>query len=254
MSLFDLKGRVAIVTGGNGGIGLGMARGLAAAGAAIVVVGRNDDKNKAAVKELKKLGVDVSSQMVDVTKESAAKKMVKDAVKKHGRVDILVNNAGMNIRKQPEEYTEAEWHQVIDTNLTSAFLCSRAVYEAMKKAGGGKIINIGSMMSIFGASFTAPYAASKGGMVQMTRAFACAWAKDNIQVNAVLPGWIDTDLTRRARQQVKGLHERVLGRTPAGRWGTPDDHAGIAVFLGGPGSDFVTGTAIPVDGGYSVQG
>ena len=254
MSLFDLKGRVAIVTGGNGGIGLGMARGLAAAGAAIVVVGRNDDKNKAAVKELKKLGVDVSSQMVDVTKESAAKKMVKDAVKKHGRVDILVNNAGMNIRRQPEEYTEAEWHQVIDTNLTSAFLCSRAVYEAMKKAGGGKIINIGSMMSIFGASFTTPYAASKGGMVQMTRAFACAWAKDNIQVNAVLPGWIDTDLTRRARQQVKGLHERVLGRTPAGRWGTPDDHAGIAVFLGGPGSDFVTGTAIPVDGGYSVQG
>jgi 2-deoxy-D-gluconate 3-dehydrogenase len=254
MSLFDLKGRVAIVTGGNGGIGLGMARGLAAAGAAIVVVGRNDDKNKAAVKELKKLGVDVSSQIVDVTKESAAKKMVKDAVKKHGRVDILVNNAGMNIRKQPEEYTEAEWHQVIDTNLTSAFLCSRAVYEAMKKAGGGKIINIGSMMSIFGASFTTPYAASKGGMVQMTRAFACAWAKDNIQVNAVLPGWIDTDLTRRARQQVKGLHERVLGRTPAGRWGTPDDHAGIAVFLGGPGSDFVTGTAIPVDGGYSVQG
>ncbi|MBL8689125.1 MAG: glucose 1-dehydrogenase [Rhodospirillaceae bacterium] len=252
--MFDLKGRVAIVTGGNGGIGLGMARGLAAAGAAIVVVGRNEDKNKAAVKELKKLGADVSSQIVDVTKESAAKKMVKDAVKKHGRVDILVNNAGMNIRKQPEEYTEAEWHQVIDTNLTSAFLCSRAVYEAMKKVGGGKIINIGSMMSIFGASFTTPYAASKGGMVQMTRAFACAWAKDNIQVNAVLPGWIDTDLTRRARQQVKGLHERVLGRTPAGRWGTPDDHAGIAVFLGGPASDFVTGTAIPVDGGYSVQG
>ncbi len=254
MNLFDLKGRVAIVTGGNGGIGLGMARGLAGAGATIVVVGRNDDKNKAAVKELKKLGAEASSQIVDVTKESAAKKMVKDAVKKHGRVDILVNNAGINIRKQPEEYTEAEWHQVMDTNLTSAFLCSRAVYEAMKKGGGGKIINIGSMMSIFGASFTTPYAASKGGMVQMTKALACAWAKDNIQVNAVLPGWIDTDLTKRARQQVKGLHERVLGRTPAGRWGTPDDHAGIAVFLGGPGSDFVTGTAIPVDGGYSVQG
>ena len=254
MNLFDLKGRVAIVTGGNGGIGLGMARGLAGAGAAVVVVGRNDDKNKAAVKELKKLGAEVSSQIVDVTKEPAAKKMVKDAVKKHGRVDILVNNAGINIRKQPEEYTEAEWHQVMDTNLTSAFLCSRAVYETMKKGGGGKIINIGSMMSIFGASFTTPYAASKGGMVQMTKALACAWAKDNIQVNAVLPGWIDTDLTKRARQQVKGLHERVLGRTPAGRWGTPDDHAGIAVFLGGPSSDFVTGTAIPVDGGYSVQG
>ena len=254
MGLFDLKGRVAVVTGGNGGIGLGMARGFASAGAAVVVVGRNEAKNKEAVKELKKLGAEVSSQIVDVTKEAACKKMAKDAVKKHGRIDILVNNAGMNIRKQPEEYTEAEWHQVLDTNLTSAFLCSRAVFEAMKKGGGGKIINIGSMMSIFGASFTTPYAASKGGMVQMTRAFACAWAKDNIQVNAVLPGWIDTDLTRRARQQVKGLHERVLARTPAGRWGTPDDHAGIAVFLGGPGSDFVTGTAIPVDGGYSVQG
>jgi 2-deoxy-D-gluconate 3-dehydrogenase len=124
----------------------------------------------------------------------------------------------------------------------------------MLRAGGGKIVNIGSMMSIFGASFTAPYAASKGGIVQLTKALATAWAKDNIQVNAVLPGWIDTELTRQARQQVAGLHERVLARTPAGRWGTPDDHAGIAVFLASPASDFVTGTAIAVDGGYSVQG
>ena len=133
-------------------------------------------------------------------------------------------------------------------------MCCQAAYPAMVRAGGGKIINIGSMMSIFGASFTAPYAASKGGMVQLTKALATAWAKDNIQVNAVLPGWIDTDLTRQARQQVAGLHERVLARTPAGRWGTPDDHAGLAVFLASPASDFVTGTAIPVDGGYSVQG
>jgi 2-deoxy-D-gluconate 3-dehydrogenase len=124
----------------------------------------------------------------------------------------------------------------------------------MVRAGGGKIINIGSMMSIFGASFAAPYAASKGGIVQMTKALATAWAKDNIQVNAVLPGWIDTELTRAARRQVEGLHERVVARTPAGRWGAPDDFAGIAVFLAGPASDFVTGTAIPVDGGYSVQG
>lgn len=254
MALFDLTGRVAIVTGGNGGIGLGMARGFAQAGAAVVVVGRNEKKNKDAVKELKALGAKVSSQVVDVTKEAACKKMAKDALKAHGRIDILVNNAGTNIRKQPEEYTDEEWHFLIDTNLTSAFHCSRAVYPMMKKAGGGKIINIGSMMSIFGASFTAPYAATKGGMVQMTRAFACAWAKDNIQVNSVLPGWIDTDLTRKGRQQIPGLHERVVARTPAGRWGTPDDHMGIAVFLGGPGSDFVTGTAIPIDGGYSVQG
>jgi len=254
MKLFDLQGRVAIVTGGNGGIGLGMAKGFAQAGATVVVVGRNDRKNKDAVKALKALGATASALVVDVTDEAACKKMAKDVARKHGRIDILVNNAGTNIRKQPEEYTDAEWHFLIDTNLTSAFHCSRAVYPAMKTGGGGKIINIGSMMSIFGASFTAPYAATKGGMVQMTRAFACAWAKDNIQVNAVLPGWIDTDLTRKAREQVQGLNERVVARTPAGRWGTPEDHAGIAVFLGGRGSDFVTGTAIPVDGGYSVQG
>jgi 2-deoxy-D-gluconate 3-dehydrogenase len=124
----------------------------------------------------------------------------------------------------------------------------------MKRAGGGKIVNIGSMMSLFGASFAAPYGASKGGIVQLTRSLAAAWAKDNIQVNAVLPGWIDTDLTRRAREQVDGLHERVLARTPAGRWGEPQDLAGIAVFLCSRASDFVTGTAIPVDGGYSAQG
>ena len=254
MALFDLKDKVAIVTGGNGGIGLGMARGLAEAGAAVVVVGRNDKKNKEAAKALEKLGVAVSTQVVDVAKEAGCRKMAEDARKAHGRIDILVNNAGTNIRKQPQEYTDEEWHLLIDTNLTSAFHCSRAVYETMKSGGGGKIINIGSMMSIFGASFTAPYAATKGGMVQMTRAFACAWAKDNIQVNAVLPGWIDTDLTRKAREQVSGLHDRVLARTPAGRWGTPEDHAGIAVFLASAASDFVTGTAIPVDGGYSVQG
>jgi len=138
--------------------------------------------------------------------------------------------------------------------LTSAFMCVQAAYPEMKKAGGGKIINIGSMMSIFGASFTSAYAASKGGIVQFTRALATAWAKDNIQVNAVLPGWIDTELTRDARQQVAGLHERVLARTPAGRWGVPEDLAGIAVFLASPASDFITGAAIPVDGGFSAMG
>jgi 2-dehydro-3-deoxy-D-gluconate 5-dehydrogenase len=252
--LFDLSGRVAIVTGGNGGIGLGMARGLAQAGATVVVAGRNARKSEAAVKELSALGAKAAALEADVVREAACHDMVQRTVEKFGRLDILVNNAGTNIRKQPQEYSLAEWHQVIDTNLTSAFACSQAAYPAMVRAGGGKIINIGSMMSIFGASFTAPYAASKGGMVQLTRALATAWAKDNIQVNAVLPGWIDTDLTRKAREQVTGLHERVLARTPAGRWGTPDDHAGIAVFLASPASDFVTGTAIPVDGGYSVQG
>ncbi len=249
MKSFDLGGKVAIVTGGNGGIGLGMARGLAAAGAKVVVAGRNAQKSAAAAKVI---GGDAIE--VDVKSEASLKALIAATVQRHGRLDILVNNAGINIRKQTQEYTLAEYHEVMNTNLTSAFNCSQLAYPEMKKAGAGKIINIGSMMSIFGASFTTPYAASKGGIVQMTRAMACAWAKDHIQVNAVLPGWIDTDLTRGARKQVEGLHERVLGRTPAGRWGDPADFSGIAVFLASPASDFLTGTAIPVDGGYSVQG
>jgi len=251
MKLFELSGRVAVVTGGNGGIGLGMAKGLAAAGAAIMVAGRNASKNEAAVKTL---GNKAASVEVDVTNEASCRSMVAATLARFGRLDILINNAGMNIRKQPEEYTLGDWRTVIETNLTSAFICSQAAYPEMVKAGGGKIINIGSMTSIFGASFAAPYTASKGGIVQLTKALATAWAKDRIQVNAVLPGWIDTDLTRRARKEVEGLHERVLARTPAGRWGVPEDHAGIAVFLASSASDFVTGTAIAVDGGYSAQG
>jgi 2-deoxy-D-gluconate 3-dehydrogenase len=254
MKLFDLEGRTAIVTGGNGGIGLGIARGLAQAGAALVIAARDARKSAAAVKELTTAGGQVAAVEVDVRREASCREMVQKTLDRFGRLDILVNNAGTNIRKQPQEYLLEEWHTVLETNLTSAFMCCQAAYPAMVRAGGGKIINIGSMMSIFGASFTAPYAASKGGIVQLTKVLATAWAKDNIQVNAVLPGWIDTDLTRNAREQVAGLHERVLARTPAGRWGTPDDHGGIAVFLASPASDFVTGTAIPVDGGYSVQG
>ena len=190
MKLFDLSGRVAIVTGGNGGIGLGMAKGMAAAGAAVVVAGRDAAKNDAAVKELQALGGRASAIAVDVLKEESCRGLITGTVKQHGRLDILVNNAGINIRKQPQEYTLAEWHQVMDSNLTSAFLCSHAAYPEMMKAGAGKIVNIGSMMSIFGASFTTAYAASKGGIVQMTKAMATAWAKDNVQVNAILPGWI----------------------------------------------------------------
>jgi 2-dehydro-3-deoxy-D-gluconate 5-dehydrogenase len=245
---------VAIVTGGNGGIGLGMAIGMAQAGAAIVVAGRDAAKNAAAVKEIQGLGATASAIAVDVLEESSCRALIAETVKRHGRLDILVNNAGMSIRKQPQDFTAAEWHKVIDSNLTSAFLCSQAAYPEMKKAGAGKMINIGSMMSIFGASFATAYAASKGGMVQMTKAMATAWAKDNIQVNAILPGWIDTALTQRARQEVPTLHDSVLKRTPAGRWGTPGDFAGIAVFLAAAASDYVTGAAITVDGGYSVQG
>jgi 2-deoxy-D-gluconate 3-dehydrogenase len=249
--LFDLSGRVAIVTGGNGGIGLGMAEGLARAGAALVIVGRNAGKNAAAVKALEALGAKAAAVEADVTQQSACQALVAAGLARFGRVDILVNNAGINIRKQPQDYTLEEWKSVLDTNLSSAFLCSQAAYPAMLKSGGGKIVNIGSMLSIFGAAFAGPYGASKGGIVQLTKSLACAWAKDNIQVNSVLPGWIDTELTRAARKEVSGLHERVLARTPAGRWGDPADFAGIAVFLASGASDFVTGAAITVDGGYS---
>jgi 2-deoxy-D-gluconate 3-dehydrogenase len=249
MHLFDLQGKTALVTGGNGGIGLGMALALAEAGAKLAIAGRDEKKNAAAAAELDAIAI-----QADLRDEKACRAAVDQAAQRMGRLDILVNNAGINVRKAPQEYTLEEWKLVLDTNLTSAFVASQAAYLHMRRAGAGKIINIGSMMSIFGASFVAPYGASKGGIVQLTRALACAWARDNIQVNAVLPGWIDTNLTRRAREEVKGLHERVVARTPAGRWGEPDDMGGIAVFLASRASDFVTGTAIPVDGGYSVQG
>jgi len=242
------------VTGGNGGIGLGMATGLALAGAAVLIAGRNAGKNATAVKQLRSLGAKAAALEADVTEQAACLGLVAAALDKFGRLDILVNNAGINLRKQPQEYTLNDWNSVINTNLTSAFLCSQAAYPAMVKAGGGKIINIGSMLSIFGVAFAAAYGASKGGIVQLTKSLATAWAKDDIQVNAVLPGWIDTELTRAARRDVPGLHERVLARTPAGRWGDPADFGGIAVFLASSASDFVTGTAIAVDGGYSSQG
>lgn len=252
--LFDLTGRVALVTGGNGGIGLGMARGLAAAGASIVIAGRNQAKSEAAVSELSTSGAKATALTVDVNDNNAVKAMVADTLKAFGRIDILINNAGMNVRKAPDKIALEEWDSVIRTNLTSAFVISQAVHPAMKQAGGGKIINIGSMMSIFGASFSPAYGASKGGIVQFTRSCAIAWAPDNIQCNAVLPGWIDTELTQNARREVDGLHDRVLARSPSGRWGAPGDFAGIAVFLASRASDFVTGAAIPVDGGFSVQG
>ncbi|MDE2378447.1 glucose 1-dehydrogenase [Bradyrhizobium sp.] len=250
---FDLRGRVAIVTGGNGGIGLGMARGLADAGADIAVVGRNETKSAAAVEDLRKRGVKAIAVAADVTDKAAVDAMVARVAAELGRIDVLVNNAGMSIRKPTHTLELDEWRTVLDTNLTSAFLCSKAAYPALKASGHGKVINIGSMMSIFAGAYAPAYSASKGGIVQFTRSCACAWAVDNIQVNAILPGWIDTDLTKGARREVAGLHERVLARTPAGRWGDVGDFAGIAVFLASPASDFVTGAAIPVDGGFSVM-
>jgi 2-deoxy-D-gluconate 3-dehydrogenase len=249
--MFDLTGRVALVTGGNGGIGLGMALGLAQAGAAVVVVGRDTGKNAEAVAQL---GAKAMAVVADVTQKAECDAAVAAAEQKFGRLDILVANAGTSIRKQPQDFSESDWHHVIDTNLTSTLFSAQAAYPAMKRAGGGKVITIGSMMSIFGSSYAGAYAASKGGVVQLTRSLAVAWAPDNIQANCVLPGWIDTALTRKAREQVAGLQDKVLGRSPVGRWGVPGDMSGVAVFLAAPASDFVTGTAIPVDGGFSVMG
>ncbi len=251
--MFDLTGKTALVTGGNGGIGLAMARGLAQAGAHVVITGRDAEKSSAALRELRSLGASVDAIEADVSNEAAVTTLFKELLRRHKALHILVNNAGTSIRRAPQDLSLADWQTVLDTNLTSAFLCSKAAYEPMKTAGGGKLINIGSMLSIFGAPYASAYGASKGGVVQFTRSLATAWAADNIQANAVLPGWIDTALTRTARQQVPGLHERVLGRTPAGRWGMPADLSGIAVFLASSASDFVTGTAIPVDGGYSIS-
>ena len=250
--MFDLTGKVALITGGNGGIGFGMASGLAQAGATVLLAGRNAEKSSAAVASLRVKGWQADAVEADVTREHAVARLFQEVMLRQGRLDILVNNAGTSIRKPAHELTLDEWNQVMDTNLTSAFLCCRAAH-ALMKGSGGKIINIGSMLSIFGAPYAPVYGASKGGIVQFTKSIATAWAADNIQANAVLPGWIDTDLTRKAREQVPGLHDRVLARTPAGRWGVPADLAGVAVFLASSASDFVTGTAIPVDGGYSVS-
>jgi 2-deoxy-D-gluconate 3-dehydrogenase len=230
-----------------------MARGLARAGAHVVVAARNMDKTDAAIRELSALGPPALAIRTDVTVEDSVVGLVQEVDRRFGRVDILVNNAGINIRAPAQDLSFAQWNEVLSTNLSSAFLCARAVYPLMKRTGAGKVINVGSMLSIFGASFAPAYGASKGGIVQLTKSLAVAWAADRIQVNAVLPGWIDTELTTAARAQVAGLNERVLARTPAGRWGMPSEFEGIAVFLASSASDFITGAAIPVDGGYSTM-
>ena len=252
--MFDLKGRVGLVTGGNGGIGLGLARGLARAGAAVMVAGRKAGKNEAAVAELTALGAEAASVIVDVTDEASVNAMVAATAKRFGRLDILVNNAGINIRNKPEVYELADWHKVIATNLTSAMLASKAAYPHLKSGGHGRVINNGSMLSIFGLPFHAAYGASKGGVVQMTKSMAVAWGAEGITVNCLLPGWIDTDLTRKARTDMPALNDNVMARTPKGRWGDPADFEGIAAFLGSDASAFITGVAIPVDGGFSVNG
>ena len=246
--LFDLTGKVALVTGGNGGIGLAIVEGLVESGASVLVVGRDPAKNAAAAAQ-----TGAASFAADVTDAAQCRAAVDEAKRVFGRLDILVNNAGTNVRARPEALAEADWHKVIDTNLTSMHLMCQAAYPLLK-VQGGKVINIGSLMSTFGVPYSPAYAASKGGAVQYTKVLATAWAADNIQANAILPGWIETELTNRAREQVPGLYERVVDRVPAARWGVPRDMTGVAVFLAAPASDFITGAAIPADGGFTAAG
>ncbi len=252
LSSFDLTGKVAVVTGGNGGLGVGIALGLAGAGANIVIAARNVEKTAQALEDVRALGVEAHGITVDVTQEPAIQRMVANTIDHLGRLDILVNNSGIAIRAQPQDLTAAQWDSVVDVNLRAAFLASKEAYPHMVAGGGGKIINVGSMYSLFGTDWGAPYAASKGGIVQLTKSLAVAWAKDNIQVNAILPGWFVTDLTRGIADADPARYDNINRRIPTGRWGDPSELAGAAVFLAGQASNYVTGAVLAVDGGYSA--
>ena len=253
--LFSLEGKVSVVTGGNGGIGKGIADGLAMKGSAVVVAARDLKKTAEAVDDLKKrFGVKASGLALNVADQESIKKGFQQVLDEYGRIDVLVNNAGVNIRKKPQLYAPEEWDIILDTNLKGAFLCCQAVYPAMKQQGKGKIINTGSMTSLLGLGGGVPYGCSKMGILSMTYSLALAWARDNIYVNCILPGWIDTALTVTARRDFPGLTEFVDERTPQGRWGKPEDFMGAAAFLASDASDFVTGEYLRVDGGFAQHG
>ena len=251
MDSFNLTNKIALITGGNGGIGLGIAKGLALAGATVVISGRNNSKTSKALSWKSSTNKTLASSItMDVTNEKSIVEGIQSIKDKFGKIDILVNNAGINIRKAPEEYNLTEWNSIISTNLTGVFLCSQKVYPLMVAAGHGKIINIGSMTSVLGIGVTAAYSSSKGGVVQLTKSLALAWAKDNIQVNTILPGWIETDLTAPLQATDPIRYASITNRIPAKRWGQPDDLVGTAIFLSSKASDYVTGISLPVDGGY----
>jgi gluconate 5-dehydrogenase len=246
--LFDLTGRTALVTGSSQGIGLELARGLAGAGAALVLNGRDQAKLAAAAESLRAEGARVATAAFDITDGEAVTAALSRLETETGPVDILVNNAGIHQRAPLAEMTEAQWRQVLDTNLTGAFLVARALAPRMIARQRGKIINVCSLMSEVARPTTGNYAAAKGGLKMLTRAMAVEWARHNLQINAIGPGYIDTELTRPLLQNAE-FNQWICGRTPAGRWGRPEDLVGAVVFLAAPASNFVNGQIIYVDGG-----
>jgi 2-deoxy-D-gluconate 3-dehydrogenase len=250
LAAFSLAGRVAIVTGGNRGIGFAIAQALAKAGAAIVIAARDSQAGEQAAA---RIGSNTIFIETDVTNPESCHAMVRVAESRFGRLDILVNNAGIMRAARAEETSLADWQAVLDINLTGAFLCAQAAYPALRRQQGGKIINMSSLAAIFGTASGAAYASSKGGIVQLTRSLAVSWGKDNIQVNAILPGYIESDMTRHAETERPGAFDAKRARTPAGRIGQPEDIAGAAIFLASSASNFISGASIPIDGGYAVQ-
>lgn len=251
MEMFDLAGRVAIVTGGNGGIGRGIALGLARAGADIAIAARDATKLESTAAEVRALGRQCLAISCDVTRRQEVDACIEQTRAELGTPGILVNNAGIAAGGRPERLDEATWDSVVDTNLKACFVFAQAMHPAMTELGYGKVINIGSEYSLFGSPRSLPYSASKGGVVQLTKSLAVAWARDNIQVNCIIPGWITTDMTAPVKDNT-GFYDGIISRTPAGRFGEPEELAGVAVLLASRASDFVTGQSIPVDGGYSI--
>lgn len=248
-SIFSLRGKVAVVTGGNGGIGLGCALGLAEAGADISIWARDFSKGAVAVAEIEARGGRAQFCQVDVTDRKQIDAAVRETIAELGGIDILIANAGMNLRKRPEDFSLEEMQRMWEVNISAPFECAQAVYEEMKRRRGGKIITIGSVTSIFGFGVSPAYSASKGAIVQLTKSLASAWGASNIQVNSILPGWIETEMTVQTRG-IPGVNEQIAARTPAGRWGKPEDLVGAVVFLSSSASDYVTGVALPIDGGF----
>jgi gluconate 5-dehydrogenase len=246
--LFSLGGRTALITGSSQGIGFALARGLAQAGAAVVLNGRDEIKLARASEALTAEGARVGTAAFDVTNGAAVETAIERIESEFAPIDILINNAGIHRRAPLVHTTELQWREVLDTNLTSAFLLGRAVAPRMIERGSGKVINICSLMSEAGRPTTGNYAAAKGGLKMLTRAMAVEWAKHNLQVNGIGPGYITTELTRPLAENPE-FNKWLLARTPAGRWGRPEELVGAAVFLGSRASDFVNGQILYVDGG-----